>query len=102
MMAAVAVVGVVAATAMLVGEMEYWTTSHGWNTSVLPPGMRVSTCRDTKMGQTMVPAGTRCVVVEDSTDEDSAYPYRKVSVGVTQGPHAGLIFSLERTDLRAD
>jgi hypothetical protein len=89
MMAAVAVVGVGVAFAKLAGELRYWTSGNGWDTSVLPVGIKVSTCHDLKTGEATIPNGTGCVVLEDLTDDDSAYPDRKVVVRVSEGSHSG-------------
>jgi hypothetical protein len=82
-------------------ELRYWTFSHEWNTSLLPRGQPVAPVADVRARVMLIPAGTRCVVGGDFTDEDSAYPDRDVSVEILEGPHKGEIVDIERSLLRA-
>jgi hypothetical protein len=79
---------------------QYSTFSHGWNTSVLRVGWQVVPCDDVRVGVRTTPAGTRCVVVSDLADVDSAYAWRKVTVQVTEGQLEGTIHNIERSLLR--
>jgi hypothetical protein len=102
MMVAVAVVAVSVASAKVARELNYWTLSYGWNTSVFPAGTRVRVYNDMVSGGLTIAAGTKCVVVSDPPDEDSAYPYRDVGVRVSEGLHTGLALSVDRINLRAE
>jgi hypothetical protein len=98
-------IGVVAASLLfamvrLANELTYWTFSYGWNTSVLRVGQQLIVCEDVRFGETIIPAGTRCIVVSDLTDEDSAYPYRKVNVEIIEGRQKGSSGTVERLLLR--
>ncbi len=98
-------IGVVA-TSLLFGvvrpamELRYWTFSYGWNTSVLGVGQKAVVCKDVDFYGQPVPAGTKVMVTSDLTDEDSAYPNRKVSVEVIEGRQEGAFGTIERSRLR--
>jgi hypothetical protein len=68
---------------------------------VLRVGQQLIVCEDVRFGETIIPADTRCIVVSDLTDEDSAYPYREVSVKIIEGRQKGAIGLVERSLLRA-
>jgi hypothetical protein len=100
LLALVAAAALVCATVRFASELRYWTLSHGWNTSVLPVGAQVVPCDEIRIGDSTIRAGTRCVVVGDPTDEDSAYPYRGVVVNISEGQFQGTIVEIQRSLLR--
>jgi hypothetical protein len=67
---------------------------------VLSVGQEVIFCDEVRLGDTIVPAGTRSIVVSDPPDEDSAYPDRKVSVEIIEGRQKGAFGTVERSLLR--
>jgi len=77
-----------------------YSTSHGWNTSVLAVGDRVVAIDDVRVGSRVVPTGTPFLVVSDMTDEDSAYSDRKVEVRLPDDLSPGSTFEVERIRLR--
>jgi len=100
LMIGVAATSLLFAVVRLANELKYWTFSNGWNTSVLRAAEQVVVQEGVRWGDTTIPAGTRCVVVSDPTDEDSAYPSRKVSVEVIEGRHKGAFGTVARSVLR--
>jgi hypothetical protein len=82
-------------------DLRYCTFGYGWNTSVLLRGQTVAPVADVRARDMVIPAGTRCVVGGDCTDEDSAYPDRDVSVEISEGRHKGEIVDIKRSLLRA-
>jgi hypothetical protein len=84
----------------LANELRYWTFSYGWNTSVLETGTKAVMYANADFYGVAIPAGTQVIVTSDLTDEDSAYPYRKVAVEVIAGPHKGAFGTVDRTQLR--
>jgi hypothetical protein len=100
MMIGVVAVSLLFAMVRLANELRYWTFSYGWNSSVLGVGQKAVVCKDVDFYGQAVPVGTRVRVTGDLTDEDSAYPYRKVSVEVIEGPQKGAFGTVERSLLR--
>jgi hypothetical protein len=101
MMIGVAAVSLLFAIVRLANELAYWTFSYGWNTSVLSVGQQVIVCENVRFAETVIAAETRCIVVSDLTDEDSAYPYRRVGVEIIEGRQKGAFGTVERSLLRA-
>jgi hypothetical protein len=100
LMIAVLATSVLLATVRLVNVLKYWTFLYGWNTSVLNVGDRVTVCGCVLAGGEPVASGTGGIVVDDPPDEDSAYPNRKVSIQIIEGPRKGAICEAERSNLR--
>jgi hypothetical protein len=100
LMIAVAATSLLFVVARLANELKYWTLQNGWNTSVLRAGQRVIICEQVRFGDAIIPAGSRGLVVGDLTDEDSAYPYRDVSVEVIEGRQKGAFGTVARSLLR--
>jgi hypothetical protein len=99
-MIGVAVTSVLIVMARLANELKYWTLQNGWNTSVLRAGQRVIVREQVRLGDAIIPAGTRGIVVSDLTDEDSAYPDRDVSIEVIEGRQKGAFGTVARSLLR--
>jgi hypothetical protein len=100
MMIAVAAAALLFAVMRLADELRYWTFSNGWNTSVLGIGQPVMVCEDVHSGDAIIRRGTRCIVVSDPPDEDSAYPHRKVTVQIIEDRRRGAVCDVERSLLR--
>ncbi len=100
-MAAVAAVALALAVVRFVLELRYYTFQNGWNTSVFAVGERVAPIVDVRIGPSLLPAGGPCLVVDDPTDDDSAYPTREVKVRVEDRAQDGPIMNVRRIDLRA-
>lgn len=100
MMIAVAAAALLFAMMRLADELRYWTFSNGWNTSVLGIGQPVIVCEDVRSGDAIIRRGTRCIVVHDPPDEDSAYPDRKVTVQIIENRRQGAIRNVERSLLK--
>jgi len=81
--------------------LRYWTPGHGLNTSVFPIGQAVTVHEEVRIDAGILTAGTPGIVMDDPPDEDSAYPYRLVSVRLTDGPHKDTTQAIKRRMLRA-
>jgi hypothetical protein len=75
-----------------------WTYSYGLGTSVLSAGDQV-VVTNAAQGHDQI-AGSMCLVVDDSTDIDSAYPRRAVSVKMLDGPWANRFVTVQRCEVR--
>ena len=80
--------------------LRYWTFQHGYNSSVLPIGLKVVITQKVQIDGGFIEGGTQGVVVFDPPDDDSAYPKRLVGIKLTDGPNQGSTQAVQRRYLR--